>query len=78
MTQVTLNHLTPGDNATILRLNGGRGFTNKLKAIGVRTGKQVTLISNSFIGGPVTVQIDNSTISIGQGMASKIVAEVEE
>ncbi|MFW5979957.1 MAG: FeoA family protein [Halanaerobiales bacterium] len=78
MIQLTMNELTQGDKAKIINFIGGYGTIKKLNAMGVRTGKKVTLISKSFIGGPVTIQIDNSKISIGQGMASKIVVEVEK
>ena len=78
MNQLPLNKLKKGMKGNIISINGGRGLVNKLNAMGVRIGKKITIISDSFIGGPVTVQIDNTKISIGHGMASKIIVEVEE
>lgn len=74
--QLTLNKLNNGETGKITGFNGGQGLIKKLNAMGVRIGKNVTVISDSFIGGPVTIQINNSKISIGKGMASKIVVEV--
>jgi len=75
MTQ--LNELKNGEEGIIISFNGGQGLINKLNAMGVRTGKKVTVISDSFIGGPVTIKIDTNTVSIGHGMASRITMEVE-
>ena len=78
MSKLTINELKKGETGTIINFTGGQGLVNKLNARGIRVGKEVTIISDSFIGGPVTVQIDNAKISIGQGMASKIIVEVEK
>ncbi|MFW6282172.1 MAG: FeoA family protein [bacterium] len=78
MARLTLNQLNKGENGEVINFNGGQGLVNKLNALGVRIGKEITKISNSFIGGPVTVQIDNAKIAIGYGMATKIIVEVNQ
>ena len=78
MKLLSLIQLKKGEKGSINKFEGGYRLVNKLNALGVRIGKQVTVISDSFIGGPVTVQIGNTTLSIGRGMAAKIVVEVKQ
>ncbi len=78
MKYLTLNQMKKGIKARIIKFEGGYGLEKKLDALGVRKDKVITKISNSFIGGPVTIEIGNNTIAIGQGMATKIVVEVIE
>lgn len=76
MSQATLHQLKQGERGRIISFIGGRGVVNKLNALGLREGKEITVISNSFLGGPVTVRVDNTKIAIGHGMAAKIIVEV--
>lgn len=78
MKQLTLNQLRQGERGKIISFDGGSSLVNKLNALGLRKDKEITKISGSFIGGPVTVQIDNAKIAIGQGMAAKIIVEVDQ
>ncbi|ADL11616.1 FeoA family protein [Acetohalobium arabaticum] len=75
MNYMTLHQLKQGASGKVIDFNGGCGLVNKLNSMGIREGKEITKISNSFIGGPVTVQLDNAKIAIGNGMAEKIIIE---
>ncbi|NPV43807.1 hypothetical protein H0A61_01671 [Koleobacter methoxysyntrophicus] len=78
MRQLTLIQLKRGKKARIAGFNGGQGFISKLNSLGIIKGKEIIKISDSFIGGPVTVQVNNNKIAIGSGMASRIIVEVDE
>ncbi|NIN36743.1 MAG: hypothetical protein GTO60_17285, partial [Gammaproteobacteria bacterium] len=41
-------------------------------------GLRVTKVSSMFMRGPVTVQLGNSQVAIGFGMANRIIIEPEE
>ncbi|MFC1994500.1 FeoA family protein [Chloroflexota bacterium] len=43
--------------------------------MGIIPGKRITKVSSMFMRGPVTIQIHNSQVAIGFGMADKIVVE---
>jgi len=73
---MTLLELDKGEKARIVNLKDGRKFSNKLNAMGVRPGKEIKKITDTFIGGPITIKVDNSNIAIGRGMAGKIKVEV--
>jgi len=50
---------------------------DRLNALGIRPGKEITKISSMFMNGPVTIQIDRSQVAIGLGMAKKILISIE-
>ena len=76
MKELTLLELKKGKKAHVIGCDGGRGISNKLNAMGVRPGKEIKKISDTFIGGPITIKVGNSNIAIGRGMASRIYLEV--
>ena len=67
---LTLSHLKPGEQGRIMVIEGGRGIRQRLFLRGLFEGSVVRVISCS---GPVTVEVDRNTVSIGRGMAQKIV-----
>ena len=77
MNQKNLLQLEQGEKAKVIDFDRGFGFRNKLLDIGIRPGKKIRKISQTFLGGPVTIEIDNSKVAIGQKMASRILVEVE-
>lgn len=65
-----LTQLDIGERARLVDVEGGRGLRQKLALRGLREGARVQIVSYH---GPITVKVDNnSTVSIGRGMARKI------
>ncbi|MFW6038814.1 MAG: FeoA family protein [Candidatus Saliniplasma sp.] len=64
-----LPQLDIGERARVIDIEGGRGLRQKLALRGLRRGARVQIVSYH---GPITVKVDNSTVSIGRGMARKI------
>ncbi|MFC1511001.1 ferrous iron transport protein A [Candidatus Margulisiibacteriota bacterium] len=69
---VPLTSLRNGEKGIVNMIDGGQGVMQRLQAMGVREGKEVKKISGMFLFGPVTVQVGQTRIAIGHGMASKI------
>ena len=65
-----LSQIKPGIPARIIGIGGGHGIRQKLNLRGISEGSIVRVISNS--SGPVTIEVDRNTVSIGRGMARKI------
>ena len=65
-----LSQIKPGIPARIMGIGGGHGISQKLNLMGISEGRIVRVISNSR--GPVTIEVDRNTVSIGRGMAQKI------
>ena len=74
----SLNEMHPEESGIVSEISGGQGMTDRLNALGIRTGKRITKISSMLLRGPVTIQIDRMRVAIGYGMAEKIFVEVEK
>ncbi len=59
------------------RRGRGHGRRRDLRTMGVREGKMVEIQSKQPMGGPIVIKIDNMTITLGRGMARKILVEVQ-
>jgi len=73
----SLNQLESDERGVIEGINGGQSLIDRLNALGIRPGKEITKISSMFMRGPVTVQIDRSQVAIGMGMAKKILIRTD-
>jgi len=73
----SLKDLRAGESGKIARIEGGHGMVNRLAALDIRPGRTIKKLNSSFMGGPVTVQVDRTQVAIGFGMAGKILVEIE-
>jgi len=76
--EIHLTSLKQDCQATIIRLIGGWGFQRKLRTLGIREGKPIKIVTSQPLGGPLVVEIEGRKITIGRGMAQKIVVEAKE
>jgi len=75
MNRISLSSLKKGEKAIIISHKGGRGFENRMSSLGLRPDAVIKKISSQLFRGPVTVQIGNSQVAIGHGMANRILVE---
>lgn len=61
------------------RYHGGphrmHGFKRRLNVLGIRVGQIVRVDSKQPLMGPITVTVGNSQMTIGRGIAHKIIIE---
>ena len=69
---MVLSSVKPGNEVTILDINGGRGIKSKLYSMGLVPGTKLTVL-NGNTKGPVMISIRDSRLAIGHGMAQKII-----
>lgn len=69
--------LEAGEEGEITALEGGRGFRDKVTNMGLRVGKNIRMAAKQPAGGPVVVEVENITVTLGRGMAMKILVEEE-
>lgn len=75
---ISLTKMKVGESGTIYDFKEGKKLCKKLDSLGIRKGKKVKKISDVFMKGPITIQIENSSrIAIGRGMAEKIMVKVD-
>ncbi len=75
--RTTLKDMPVNRDASVIGVRGGKGCNNKLSAMGLHPGREIRKIGGSFIGGPITVQINGSLVAVGEGMAERIIVELK-
>ncbi|MDD5678038.1 MAG: FeoA family protein [Kiritimatiellae bacterium] len=73
MNETTLALLKQGDKATVVALQGGGGFQHRVRSVGLKEGKLLRVVARHHFSGPLVVEIERRHITIGRGMARKIV-----
>ena len=73
---ISILHLPTGKKARILSIQGGHGFQRKLQVMGIREGQVIKIVSRQPFRGPLTIEVCGSQITLGRGMANKIIVEV--
>ena len=69
---MVLSSVKPGNEVTILDINGGRGIRSKLYSMGLVPGTKLTVL-NGHSAGPIMISVRDSRLAIGHGMAQKII-----
>lgn len=71
-----LSKMGYGEEGIVQRIEGD--LKNKVAGMGIRVGKKLKMATKQPIKGPVVVTVDEATISLGLGIAEKVVVEVKE
>jgi len=75
---IDLTQMQPGETGIVKEIQGGQGLVRKLQSMGVRPGKKIIKVSSHFWRGPQTIEVDNTQIAVGFGMARRILVEVQK
>jgi ferrous iron transport protein A len=76
--EISLVDVSVGKKAEIKRIGGGLAFQRRLSCLNIRIGKRIRKIASQPLRGPVVIEIDGERITLGRGMAMKIIVEVIE
>ena len=68
-----LNAVNPGQEVTLIDIQGGRGLRSKLYSMGLIPGVKLTIVGNR--GGPIMIAVNDTRLALGFGMARKIMVE---
>ena len=71
---MVLSRIDPGEEVTLIDINGGRGVRSKLYSLGLVPGVNLRVLNRNG-SGPVMIAIRDSRLAIGRGMAEKIIVE---
>jgi ferrous iron transport protein A len=77
MMLVSLASLRPGDKAIVDSIEAGRGATRRLLDLGVTPGELVEVVRSARFGGPLEIRVRGSELSIGRGIAMKVLVQRE-
>ncbi len=71
-----LSDIKTGCAARIIFIDAGMGAQHRLVELGLLPGEKITMLHNSGAG-PVTVTVKGSKLSLGHGLAKKIIVREE-
>ena len=72
---ISLLHLPANKKAKITSISGGHGFQRKLQTLGIREGQEIKIVSKQPFRGPITIKVCGSQMTLGRGMARRILVE---
>ena len=64
-----------GESGVVHKILGGHGVTRRMEALGVRPGVPITKVSSQLMRGPITIQLGNTQIALGFGIARKVIVK---
>lgn len=69
-----LSELGSGKEAKVISLKGGQGFRHRVETMGIRVGKRIRVVAK-HPWGPIVVDIGGCQVTMGRGMANKVLVE---
>jgi ferrous iron transport protein A len=73
---IPLTHAPVGRKVRLVEIRGGREITHRLVELGLTPGVVFKVLQDS--GGPLLLQVRNSRIALGRGMAFRVHVSIEE
>ena len=68
-----LTRVYPGQEVTLVDINGGRGIRARLAGMGLIPGVKLSVLRTG--PGPVMVAVRDTRLALGHGMAHKIIVD---
>ena len=68
-----LTSVSPGQEVTLIDIQGGRGIRARLYSMGLIPGVRLTVLGAR--GGPIMIAVNDTRLALGFGMAQKIMVE---
>ena len=66
-----------GSVCIVTGINAGINLIRRLEMLNIRVGKEIRKVTQQPLYGPVVLEVDGRRITIGRGMASKILVEIK-
>jgi Fe2+ transport system protein FeoA len=70
----TLDQLDVGAAAKILQLQGGFGFQQQVRDLGLFAGQTIRKVEQAGTG-PILIQFETQTVAVGRGIAKRIILD---
>ncbi|MEM3000105.1 MAG: metal-dependent transcriptional regulator [Candidatus Bathyarchaeia archaeon] len=75
---VAISSLKEGQRGKIALIRGGRNMVQRLLDMGLTPGTTICIVRIAPLGGPVELEVRDTKLAIGKGVASKIFVEPEK
>ena len=70
-----LANLNSDQTAKITSIDGGHVFKRRMQVLGIREGQTLKVLSKQPLRGPLTISVGTCQMTLGRGMADKIMVE---
>ena len=77
MKQICLTDMKTGQDGCVCEIPHGCGVRRRLMELGIRPGVRLVKVSSTPGRGPVVVQVGRTQASMGFGISSKVLLEIE-
>lgn len=75
---LNITEMKQGEEGRVVKIEGGFGLLSKLESLGIREGVKIKKTSAQIMRGPITIQVRNTQVAVGYGMARRIFVEINE
>ncbi len=74
---ISLADTQEGQVGTVVTIEGGRTSVKRLADMGLSSGAEIKVIGRTLFSGPVQIEVGNSRLALGRGLASKIMIRLK-
>ncbi len=78
MSEINLRQLTPGQKATILKINAHGDLGRRIRDMGLMPGTHLEVMGKAPLRDPVALRIEGTTIALRNSEADYITVEIAE
>jgi ferrous iron transport protein A len=71
----SLVNLKEKEEAEIVSILGGRMATKRLADLGLTPKTKIKILKKAPLAGPVEIEVKNSSLVLGQGLAAKVIVK---
>jgi len=75
--KTSLADIKEGQTAIVVSIHGGRTLTKRLADLGLTSGSEIKVIGKTLFSGPVQIEVCDSRLALGRGLASKIMVALK-
>lgn len=72
---ISLDQIGENKKAKVIAIQGGWGIRGRLSHMGIHPGDLITVLRYGALGGPILIEIHGFQISLGRGVAARILVE---
>jgi ferrous iron transport protein A len=71
----TLDQVHENQKAKVIDIQGGQGIRQRLGQMGIHPGDIITMLRYGALRGPILIEVHDSQVALGRGIASRIIVE---
>jgi len=74
--QTTLDLVGVKNRIQVVEIRGGWGVRQRLSQLGIHPGDIMIIKRSGIFGGPLVVNVHNTDVALGRGMAKKVIVQL--